>query len=302
LGDVQTVLVTGAGGFVGNHLCRRLTDRGDDVIGVDRRSSAALPATVESVDADLTERPALPAADVIVHLAAHSQVQPLIDDPPLAVENVQTTEHVLAEAARHDAGVVNVSSRDVFGSAVCPDDTTVGPDSPNPYAASKLAGEAFTNAYRNTTGIDAVSVRLTNVYGPGDHNPRVLPTFVRLATAGERLHVFGRGKLVDFVHVTDACRGLLAAVDRLSTVDGESITVGSGRGRRLETLAELVAETVPDCPGWTVDENRTGDVDRFVADLSRARGLLDYEPTRDFEAAVRETVEWYRDNPSAIDD
>lgn len=299
---MQTVLVTGAAGFVGSHLCRRLTDRGGEVIAVDRASSRALPASVESVDVDLTERPALPAADVIVHLAAHSQVQPLIDDPSLAVENVQTTEHVLAEAARHDAGVVNVSSRDVFGSAVCPDDTAASPDSPNPYAASKLAGEAFTNAYRNTTGVDAVSLRLTNVYGPGDHNPRVVPTFVRLATAGERLRVFGRGKFIDFVHVADACRGLLAAVDRLSAVDGEAITVGSGRGRRLETLAELVAEAVPECPGWTVDENRTGDVDRFVADLSLARGLLDYEPRRDFEPAVRETVEWYRDNPAAVAD
>lgn len=297
---MQTVLVTGAAGFIGRHLCGILTTEGYDVVGVDRSSRLSnLPEEIHIVQTDLSERPTLPPADTIVHLAAHSQVQPTINNPELGVANVVVAQHVLAEAERLGAGVVNVSSREIFGSAVRPTETAVDTDSPNPYAASKLASEAFTNSYRNIADINAVSIRLANVYGPNDQNPRVLPTFVALANDGEMLTVFGQGKVLDFVHVEDACRSLVAAVERITAVDGESITVGSGRGQQLEDLARLVAETVPDCPGWKVCDDRTGDVSRFVADLSRARGLLDYEPEHEFETGVRDTVEYYLNNPTA---
>lgn len=294
------ILVTGATGFVGDHLCRALLNCGDEVVGVDKAPPTfEPPESVTLFQKDLTDAPQLPDADVVVHLAAHSQVQPVVEDPSLTVENLQITENVLSEAARMDAAVVNVSSRDVYGSAIKPPESAVTVESPNGYAVSKLAGEALTNAYRNTDALTVASLRLSNVYGPKDLNPRVIPKFVSLAAAGEELTVFGSGKLLDFVHINDVCSAVATAVERLPAINGEVINIGSGRGTTLEQVASRVAEEVNACPGWTMAENRDGDVSRYVSELSKSRALLDYKRTVEIDQGLRETIKWYLKNPGA---
>lgn len=293
------VLITGATGFVGNHLCRALVNQGDEVVGVDEAPPTfELPQSVTLLRKDLTEEPRLPSADVIVHLAAHSRVQPVVNEPSLAVENLRMTEHVLSEAARTDAAVVNMSSRDVYGSAIRPPEASATVESPNGYAASKLASEALTNAYRNTEQLSAVSLRLSNVYGPRDLNPRVIPTFVSLAVSGEDLTVFGQGKLLDFVYVDDVCTAVVTTIERLSAIDGEVINVGSGRGRTLEEVASRVADEVDACPGWTLTEDRDGDVTRYVSDISKARALINYEVETTFNQGIIDTINWYTTHPA----
>ncbi|ERH00283.1 MAG: dTDP-D-glucose 4,6-dehydratase [Haloquadratum sp. J07HQX50] len=256
-----------------------------------------LPDTVDLYQRDLTASPELPEADVIVHLAAHSQVQPIVDEPQRAVDNMNMTQHVLSEATRMDAFVVNASSRDVYGSALQPQEHEVTVESPNGYAASKLGSEALVNAYRNTEYLSAVSLRLANVYGPRDMNRRVIPIFIMRASAGKELIVYGSGKILDFIYIDDVCRAILAAIERSHTLDGEVLNIGSGTGKPLSEVASQIAGDIESCPGWSIRSNRQGDVDRYIADISRAKSVLDFSPTVPFERGLSETSEWYMNNP-----
>jgi UDP-glucose 4-epimerase len=224
-------------------------------------------------------------------------VQPIVNEPQRAVNNMSMTQHVLSEATRMDAFVVNASSRDVYGSAFQPREDEVTVDTPNGYAASKLGSEALVNAYRNTEDLSAVSLRPSNAYGPRDMNRRVIPIFITRASAGEELIVYGADKILDFIYIDDVCRAILAVIERSHIVDGEVLNIGSGTGKPLSEVASQIAGDIEACPGWRIKSNRQGDVDRYIADISRSKSVLDFSPTVSFERGLSETTEWYRNNP-----
>ena len=296
---MTTVLVTGSNGFIGSNLCRRLAQEEYDVRGIDLEPPTfELPDTVETRVGDLTEKPEFPDVDVIVHLAAHSQVQPVVENPELALENIEMTQYMLKQAERMGAFVINASSRDVYGNHIFPTETDVTPDSPNGYAASKLGGEAIANAYSRTADVPVTSLRLANVYGPMETNPRVIPTFISLAVSGEPLTVYGERKLLDFVHVDDVCDAILATIRRKQIARGEAINIGSGSGTPLTEVAESIVDAVDSCPGWSLSANRSGDVAQYVSDISKANGLLGFEPSISLDQGLIRTIDWYQKNPS----
>jgi nucleoside-diphosphate-sugar epimerase len=211
------------------------------------------------------------------------------------------TQNVLEAAARMDAFVVNTSSRDVYGSSLVPNEDEVTTDSPNGYAASKLGAEAIVNAYRHTEDISAVSIRLANVYGSEDHNRRVIPLFIALADAGEELTVFGDGTLLDFVHVDNVCEEIHRVIRRASIVDGESLNIGSGAGTALTEVADYISDTIEACPGWTASQNRSGDINKYVSDISRANAMLEYSPSVPLHDGLEDTIEWYQDHPQLLE-
>jgi len=296
-----SILVTGSSGFIGASLCRKLIEVGHEVRGVDKHPPLfEHPPQLETDIVDLTTSPDLPVADIVVHLAAHSQVQPIVNKTTLATQNIEMTRHVLAEASQVDAFVVNASSRDMYGAAIRPLENEVNLDSPNGYAASKVACEALANAYRHTHGLRVTSLRLSNVYGPMDANQRVIPTFIALANHGETLRVFGNEKLLDFIHVKDVCDAMLATIRRRSIADGMSLNIGSGVGSSLTQVASIIAEQVDVCPGWEFGPDRTGDVHRYVTNLSNAAAVLDFKPSIQFEDGLRKTIDWYQSRPELL--
>jgi len=291
---MERILVTGSSGFIGMNLCTHLVEEGYEVYGADiEPPEFEHPSSVEDHRIDLLSEPELSKVDVIVHLAAHSQVQPVVEDSRRAIENLEVTRHVLEEAVRMGADVVNASSRDVYGSAIRPAEDEVSPDSPNGYAASKLGGEALANAYVQNHHIRVVSLRLANVYGSKDTNRRVIPIFASRAAAGKELKVFGEGKLLDFVHVADVCDAIVATVDRMGVAHGEAFNIGSGKGTPLEDVAEMISESVDNCPGWELDKDRSGDVDRYISDISKSDAVLGFSPTRAIDEDLEKTVDWY---------
>lgn len=295
------ILVTGASGFIGVNLCRRLVTKGHTVHGFDCRAPPeGLPEEVIFHESDLTNRPELPNVERIAHLAAHSQVQPVVESPNYAVENISMTQHVLSEAVRMDAGVIHASSRDVYGNAISPSINEVTTDSVNGYAASKLGAEALANAYNSTNGVAVASIRLANVYGPRDRNKRVIPIFISLADVGQELTVYGEGKVLDFVHVDDVCEAIITALERLPSVSGETINIGSGVGTPLTSVADRIASEVDSCPGWTVLENRTGDVGRYVSETDRAASLLNFTADITIDDGIITTINWYQKYPNLL--
>lgn len=288
------VLVTGASGAIGTALVQRLQSTAYDVVGLDKRASRWEP-DVSFVQCDLTEHDQLPSADVVIHLAAHSQVQPIIDDPSLAVENVRMTDRVLRHADRENATVILASSREVYGSAVRPTTDSASVETTNPYGASKIASESFSSAFDHCFDVDVITLRLANVYGPYDCNPRVVPIFVSLALAGEELTVYGDSKVLDFCYVDDVVAAFEYAVDHRSSLAGETINVGSGTGTTLSELAERIVDAVEGCPGYRVTSNRTGDTETYVANIQQAEALLGHDPTP-LRKGLPRTIEWYHDH------
>lgn len=291
------VLITGSSGAIGTALLSHLTDSDYDVTGVDIEPNQ-WGYDHQTVQADLRQNPALPTADVIVHLAAHSQVQPMIDQPSLAIENIEMTKQVLEHASEIDAHVILASSREVYGSTIRPPEDAITQDVRNSYAASKLSSEAIASAYANCEDVAVTTLRLANVYGPYDLNPRVIPIFIVLGLDGEELVVHGSSKLLDFVYMDDVVTAVMKTIEHRDALVGETITIGSGTGTRLTALAERIQDVIDQCPGYTIEPNRSGDTEQFVAAIERAQALFGFEP-RPLSEGLRETINWYRAHDQA---
>jgi UDP-glucose 4-epimerase len=308
--DSPTVLVTGSSGMIGTALVERLLADDTDVRGVDRRAnrwSEAVDAVTERVDLlDPNASAELPAdADHVVHLAAHSRVRDLVEDPSGAEENLRTLTTILEYARQVDADVIFTSSREVYGEQghTVYAEADVGPrDVKNPYGASKIGGEALMASYNECYDLRTCTLRLSNVYGRYDDHNRVIPTFISLADRGEDLTVYGGDKLLDFLYIDDCVDALVAAIERINAVRGEVLNVGSGEGYSLLHLAEMIIDRVGADIDVSVDPALSGEVDRFTADIKRARRLMGFEPSHPLPEGLDETIGWYRDRPDLLDD
>jgi UDP-glucose 4-epimerase len=305
-----TVLVTGSSGMIGTALVERLLANGTDVRGVDRRAnrwSETVDAVTEQVDLlDTNTSTELPAdADHVVHLAAHSRVRDLVEDPSGAEENLRTLTTVLEYARQFDANIIFTSSREVYGEQgrTVYTEADAGPrDVENPYGASKIGGEALVASYDECYDLQTCTLRLSNVYGRYDDYNRVIPIFIALADREEDLTVYGGNKLLDFLYIDDCVDALVAAIERINAVRGEVLNVGSGEGYSLVHLANMIIDRVGADVDVSVDSTRSGEVDRFAADIKRARHLMGFEPSHSLPEGLNETIQWYRDRPHLLND
>lgn len=304
-----SVLVTGSSGMLGTALVERLLENGTDVVGIDRgpnrwsRDVDDVTRQVDLLDPDVSSE--LPAADVVVHLAANSRVKELVDEPVLARENVDTTSAVLEYARREGADLIFASSREVYGEQ---NQTVYGEsDAPitaaaNPYGASKTGCESLVLAYHRCYDVRSTVLRFSNVYGMYDVSDRVVPTFVALAARGKDLTVYGGDKLLDFLHIDDCVEAVVATLNRPQCVHGEVLNVGSGQGYAILELARMVANRVEHDIEVSIEPNRPGEVSRFVADVDRIKRLLGFETRYSLSEGLDRTVEWYRNRPDLLDE
>lgn len=301
----ESVLVTGSSGFIGTALTERLLDEGYRVIGVDQRHnpwSEQINERTEQLNLLTDDLSRIDGSfDVLVHLAANSRVGSAVQNPGEATENGQITRTVLEFArTRNIEHVLFASSREVYGlgQQVVYEESDASPQyCANPYGAGKLFGEALCEAYRNCYNIQTSALRFTNVYGRYDHQDRVVPLFIAQAIAGEQLVVYGKEKVLDFVYLDDCVNAVKRAVKRKSQIGGEAINIGSGVGTTLVDLAEQISERIDQCPGYEVRSEQTGEPTRTIADIDKAKALLEYEPVYDFNKGLNATIEWYRDHP-----
>ena len=283
------ILVTGGAGFIGGHLVNRLvSDNCGEILVLDNLhrgySRDSLPASVEFRNADIRDQAAVADAvrgcAVVFHLAAQSNVMGAIADSGYAFStNVAGTFHVL-EAARNARvkRLVFTSSREVYGdpkTIPVPESAPVRPI--NSYGASKVAGEVYCRLAAHQ-GLEAVVLRLANVYGPGDRD-RVIPLFSAAAAAGRPLTVFGSRKIVDFVGIETVVDALLKAA--FGRYIRGPVNIGSGTGTTVADLARRVVSVTKSASSVRVTEEREQEVGRFVADITRARRLLGLVPPAD---------------------
>jgi len=313
----STVVVTGGAGFIGSELVRQLAARDERVLIVDnlvngKRENVAdvLSANMTLLVADVRDTaalmPHLRDARAVYHLACLG-VRHSVHSPHENHEvNATATLQLLAASRQSEVPrFVYVSSSEVYGGVQSTPirGDRIGEDHPafpcTVYGGSKLAGESYARAYFRTYGYPTVVVRPFNTYGPRSHHEgdsgEVIPKFVLRCLAGRPMVVFGDGSQSrDFTYVSDTARGILLAGEHPSAI-GETINIGTGVDVTISDLARLVAKAT-DKPNAAVehDEPRPGDVYRLIADVSRARTLLGFEPRVSMSEGLQRLLQWYR--------
>jgi len=306
----QRVLVTGGAGFIGSELVRQLADRGsavrvvDNLVNGQRENLNGVRGNVELVVADIRDAKAMTSllrdVDIIFHLACLG-VRHSIHSP---VENHEVNASAtlgLLNTAR-SGGVkrfVYVSSSEVYGTARTAPITETHPTLPmTVYGASKLAGEAYARAFWETYHYPTVVLRSFNAYGPRCHHEgdsgEVIPKFMLRCLAGKPMMIFGDGTQTrDFTFVADTAAGILAAGLSDSSV-GETINLGSGKEIQVRDLANTIAQVLgrPQADIAHV-EPRPGDVLRLLADSSKAKRLLGFQPSVALRDGLARLRDWY---------
>ncbi len=304
-------LVTGGAGFIGSHIATSLADRGDQVRVLDNLSSgsrknlAHLGGNVELVQGDLlnmaeVER-AIAGIDIVFHQAALASVPRSVETPHDTHAVCVTGTLNLLEAARKGGvrRVVFAGSSSVYGNEPATSKRETDVLSPlSPYAAAKMAGEAYCQSFTACYGLETVVLRYFNVFGPRQdpHSEysAVIPKFVAMMLAGKRPNVFGDGKQSrDFTYVEDVVRGnLLAAAAKNAA--GRVFNIACGRQQSLLELIASINRVLGTSIEPIFESARAGDVRESLADIAAARVVLGYEPGIEFEDGLRRSIEYYR--------
>jgi nucleoside-diphosphate-sugar epimerase len=278
----------------------------DDLSTGRRENLAGLAGRLEFLEGDVRDRArvaqAVAGCEVVYHLAALAAVARSIDDPRAVTDvNVGGTLEVLLAAKEAGARrVVFASSSSVYGDTpTLPKTETMTLSPRSPYAATKAAGEGYLQAFGAAFGLEGVSLRFFNVYGPRQ-SPRsiyaaVVPLFIEACAQGRAPTIHGDGEQTrDFTYVADVVDAVVRAGSARGAA-GQVMNVGGGGRRvRIRDLARVVGEAV----GWTGtpvhDAARPGDVKHSLADVRRAKALLDWEPRVPLEEGIARTVAAFR--------
>jgi UDP-glucose 4-epimerase len=302
------VVITGASGLIGTNLALRLLDDGHEVFGVDKDPNPwtdRVPVRVEDLRSTAGEPGAAwGEADVVVHLAARAKVHESVEQPANALENYTITHRVLEYCRRRQTPIVFGSSRETYGEQErmpVPEDAVRIEGAASPYAAAKLADEALIRAYNRCYGVPFLIIRFSNVYGRYDdlgRNGRYIPLLCDRLPRGETVTIYGPDKTFDFTYIDDAIDGVWRALDRLvrgpDGVAGQAINLGTGQGTTLLEAAQLVAAAAGVEPRLEFAPMRSGEISRYVADLTRARRLLGYAPRYDARRGIAAAYAWWR--------
>ena len=304
-------LVTGGAGCIGSHIAETLVKRGDEVRVLDNLSTgkmenlAGIAGKFEFVEGDIRDletcRRAVEGVRTVFHEAALASVARSVEDPLLAnAINVTGTLNLLVAARAAGVGSFVLAS----SSAVYGDDPTMpkveGREGRplSPYGASKLFDEKYAQAFHILHGMNTVSLRYFNVFGPRQdpfsEYSAVIPLFVTKILLGERPTIFGDGEQSrDFIYVEDVVRANLAAAGSTAAA-GEAFNVACGTGTTVNGLLAAVNAVLGTRVEARYAAPRPGDILHSTADISKARRLTGFAPGRSFMDGLRATVDWYK--------
>lgn len=281
------------------------------MVGLDDLSDGSLESLADVPDIRLVEGDlrdpdnvgrAARGCDVVFHQGAVRSVARSMKEPERVTEvNVLGTLNVLRAAQKEEARVVFASSSSVYGDQDrFPLREDLEPRPRSPYAASKLAGEAYCRVWWRAFGIPTISLRYFNVYGPrmdpDNEYALVVPRLVMACLTGRVPEIHGDGEQArDFTYIDDALEANLLAARAPKEAFGRAVNVGGGQApTSVNRLLEIVAELTGTDPEPRYTPPREGDVRRTEADMSLARSLLGYEPKVSIEEGLKRTVEWFR--------
>jgi UDP-glucose 4-epimerase len=311
--QMSRVLITGVAGFIGSSLAHECIARGYDVRGVDNLSAGSLDniSDIEEIEfykGSLSDRRLLrnlcADIEIVFHQAALPSITRSIADPlSCHVANLDGTLNLLLEAQRQGVRrVVYASSSAAYGnSSTLPNSEWVLPVPITPYAIQKLASEHYMRCFARLYGMETVSLRHFNVFGPRQsaHSAYsgVLVRFITAMLSDITPEIYGDGSQTrDFAYIDDVVEAtLLAATKSPDAVSGRVFNIASGESRTLLDTYKLVAELLHFDRQPKFLPSRNGDVLHSQADISLAHEYLGYAPRINFRDGLQRTIDWYRD-------
>ncbi|MFC1851311.1 NAD-dependent epimerase/dehydratase family protein [candidate division CSSED10-310 bacterium] len=306
------IIVTGAAGFIGSHLCEHLSEQGHDVLGIDcftdfysvalkkqnaqdlkRKGIPILP--LDLCGADLNG--ALKDVDNIYHLAAQPGLSATTTFSTYARNNITATYNLL-EAARNQATLkcfIYISTSSVYGKyATSPEDAPAMPTSY--YGVTKLAAEQLVLSYCRTGKIPACSLRLFSVYGPRERPEKLYSRLIKCILEDAEFPLYQGSELHtrSYTYIDDVMHGFLSVLKRLDQVSGEIFNIGSDieitTGRGIEIVEEILGRQARKI----IQPARLGDQLKTHANIEKARRILNYNPQTKPEDGLRLQIEWYK--------
>jgi len=309
-------VVTGGAGFIGSHLAEELVRRGERVRVVDslitgKRQNLAHLREVEFMEGDLANlevaQRAVAGVDFVLHQAAIPSVPRSVQDPITSNRaNIDASLNVLVAA--RDAGVrrvVYAGSSSAYGNTPTLPKIETMPTAPlSPYALQKLVAEQYCQMFTQLYGLETVTIRYFNVFGPRQDPSSpysgVISLFINALCDGRQPTIYGDGEQTrDFTYVANVVDGVLRAC-HAPGASGEVINVATGGRISLNQLFRTVRDLVGAKIEPMYRDPRAGDVRDSQADISKARRLLGYEPVVTFEEGLEKTVEWHRTSQMSI--
>ena len=310
---MEKFLVTGGAGFIGSNICSRLVSQGcfvrviDNLLTGKKSNLTAIIDKIEFIEADMGDeniaRTAMKDIDFCLHQGALPSVPRSIDDPAATHKHCVDATFTLLLAAR-DAGIkrfVYASSSSTYGDAPTLPKVETMPARPlSPYAASKLAGEYYCSVFYKVFGLETISLRYFNIFGPHQdptsQYAAAIPAFVTAILKDQQPTVFGDGlQSRDFTYVDNVVEANLLAATAEHTA-GEVINIACGQAvtvnETIDVINDLLGKNIK--PIYT--DPRPGDVKHSLADITAAQKLISYKPTIPFKQGLKLALDWYRDN------
>lgn len=303
--SIKKILVTGSSGTIGTRLCEKLLEENYETIGVDLKPNKWNNRINElTIVGDLRDKRTLENlpkdVDLVIHLAANARVYNLVVDPSLARDNFEILFNILEFCRKNNIKrFIFASSREVYGNTkqiVHTENEAYVRNCESPYTASKIGGEALVHAYNQCYNFNFVIVRFSNVYGMYDDSDRLVPLFIKLTKENKDLIVYGKEKLLDFTYIDDTVSGVLKCIEKFDQVKNEVFNLASGKGVSIIEVAQLIQKYLNNKSKITIKENRTGEVVKFIADISKTKEKLGYEPKIMIDSGIEKTVKWYKIN------
>ena len=310
-------LITGVAGFIGSNIARELVRRGEQVRGIDnfstgKRHNLSDLSSIEFREADIVDlaaiRDACEGVDYVIHQAAIPSVPRSVQDPITSnVANVDGTLNVLVAA--RDAKVKRVvyaSSSSLYGDVpTLPKREDMAPSPISPYAVSKLTGEYYMRSFYRVYGLETVSLRYFNVFGPHQDPTSmysgVLAIFISRMLRGEPVTIHGDGEQSrDFTYIDNVVSAnLLSCHAPAAEAAGRFMNVATNHSITLNQTFETLKELTGYSGTAKYGPDRSGDVKHSLADISLADRHLGYKPLVNFEEGLKRTVHWYRSSQVA---
>jgi len=310
---MERFLVTGGAGFIGSNICKRLVSQDcfvrvvDNLLTGKRSNLNDIIDKIEFIEADMGDnevaREAMQGIDVVLHQGALPSVPRSIEDPALTHKHCVDATFTLLLAAR-DAKIkrfVYASSSSAYGdSPTLPKIETMVAEPLSPYAAAKLAGEYYCKVFYTVFGLETISLRYFNIFGPyqdpTSQYAAAIPAFVTTILKDRRPTVYGDGEQSrDFTYVDNVVEANLLAA-RAKKTKGQVVNIACGKRITINAIIELVNELVGKDIKPTYAAPRPGDVKHSLADINLAKKVIGYKPVVDFRSGLKKAIQWYRDN------
>jgi nucleoside-diphosphate-sugar epimerase len=308
---MERFLVTGGAGFIGSNICRRLVAEGcfvrvlDNLLTGKKANLAGVLDKVEFMEADMgdpvTARAAMKGIDVVLHEGALPSVPRSVDDPGLTHRHCVDATFTLLLAAR-DAKVrrfVYAASSAAYGDTpILPKVETMPTHPLSPYAVGKLVGEYYGSVFSGVYGLETISLRYFNVFGPyqdpTSQYAAAIPAFVTSILKGQSPIVYGDGEQSrDFTYVDNVVRANLLAA-RAKQTRGQVVNIACGEAVTVNAIIGMINELLGKNVKPLYASARAGDVKHSLADITAARKLIGYEPVVLFREGLEKSIDWYR--------